>query len=67
MVAVGEETARLPEVLGKVATSYESDVDRSMKMLTSLIEPMIILFMGVMVAFIVIAMLMPIFNLDPNV
>ncbi len=67
MIAVGEETARLPEVLGKVATSYETDVDRSIKMLTSLIEPLIILFMGVMVAFIVISMLLPIFTLDPTV
>ncbi len=66
MIAVGEETARLPEVLTKVASSYETDVDRSIKMLTSLIEPIIILFMGVMVAFIVISMLLPIFSLEPT-
>lgn len=66
MIAVGEETARLPEVLGKVATSYEMEVDRSLKMLTALIEPLIILIMGVVVAFIVISILLPIFNLDPT-
>ena len=66
MIAVGEETARLPEVLAKVASSYETDVDRSIKMLTSLIEPIIILLMGVMVAFIVISMLIPIFSLEPS-
>ncbi len=66
MIAVGEETARLPEVLSKVATSYEGDVDRSLKMLTSLIEPLVILTMGVVVAFIVISILLPIFNLDPT-
>lgn len=67
MVAVGEETARLPDVLAKVASSYETDVDRSIKMLTSLIEPIIILLMGVMVAFIVISMLLPIFSLEPTI
>lgn len=66
MVAIGEETGNLPDVLTKVATSYESEVDRQMKALTSIIEPVIILVLGVVVAFIVIAMLLPIFELDPT-
>lgn len=67
MIAIGEETGRLDEVLLKIATSYEIEVDRSVKLLTSLIEPIIILVMGCIVGFIVISMLLPIFNLDPTV
>ena len=66
MVAIGEETGHLPEVLLRVAESYEMQVDRSIKMLTSIIEPVIILIMGIVVGSIVIAMLLPIFSLDPT-
>lgn len=66
MIAIGEETGRLDEVLLKIASSYEMEVDRSVKLLTSLIEPIIILVMGCIVGFIVIAMLLPIFNIDPT-
>lgn len=66
MMAIGEETGRLDNVLTKIARSYDSEVDRSMKTLTSLLEPMIILFMGLIVGFIVISMLLPIFSIDPG-
>jgi len=66
MIAIGEETGRLHEVLLRVASSYETEVDRSVKTLTSLLEPMIILAMGLVVGFVVIAMLLPIFTLDPT-
>jgi type IV pilus assembly protein PilC len=66
MLAIGEETGRLDEVLIKVAQSFETEVDRSVKTLTSLIEPMIILLMGGVVGFVVISMLLPIFQLDPG-
>ncbi len=66
MIAIGEETGRLPDVLLRIAGSYEVEVDRSVKTLTSLIEPLIILIMGVLVGFIVISMLLPIFTLDPT-
>ncbi|MCX7015848.1 MAG: type II secretion system F family protein [Candidatus Sumerlaeota bacterium] len=66
MVAIGEETGRLPEALLKVANSYEIQVDRSLKTLTSLLEPLIILVMGLVVGSIVISMLLPIFSLDPT-
>ena len=66
MIAIGEETGNLPGVLLKVASTYEAQVDRSVKTLTSMIEPLIILVMGLVVAFIVIAMLLPIFELDPT-
>lgn len=66
MMAIGEETGRLDTVLMKVAKSYDTEVDRSMKTLTSLMEPIIILGMGLVVGFIVISMLLPIFSIDPG-
>lgn len=66
MISVGEETGNLAGILLKVASTYETQVDRSVKTLTSIIEPLIILFMGLLVGFIVIAMLLPIFELDPT-
>ncbi len=66
MIAIGEETGKLDDVLIKIASSFESEVDRSVKTLTSLIEPLIILLMGGVVGFVVISMLLPIFQLDPG-
>jgi len=66
ILAIGEETGRLPDVLQRVAQSYEIEVDRSIRALVSLIEPLIILTMGIVVGFIVVAMLLPIFSLDPS-
>jgi type IV pilus assembly protein PilC len=63
MVAVGEETGQLEQMLGKVADFYEAEVDAKVKALTSLIEPILIVFVGVMVGFIVISMYLPIFSL----
>jgi type II secretion system protein F len=64
MMAVGEETGKLDATLIRVADSYEGEVDRSMKALMSLLEPIIILIMGIVLGFIIMAMLMPIFQLD---
>lgn len=66
MMAIGEETGRLDNVLSKVAKSFDTEVDRDVKTLTSLLEPLIILFMGLVVGFIVISMLLPIFSIDPG-
>ena len=66
MIAIGEETGRLPEVLLRVSESFEIQVERQVRTMTSLIEPIIICVMGVVVAFIVISMLLPIFSLDPT-
>jgi type IV pilus assembly protein PilC len=63
MVAVGEETGQLEHMLTKVADFYEAEVDAKVKALTSLIEPIMILFVGGVVGFIVIAMYLPIFAL----
>ncbi len=66
MIAIGEETGNMPGVLLKVASTYEAQVDRSVKTLTAIIEPIIILILGLVVGFIVISMLLPIFELDPT-
>jgi len=66
MMAIGEETGRLDNVLMKISRSYDTEVDRAMKTLTSLLEPIIILVMGLVVGFIVISMLLPIFSIDPG-
>jgi type IV pilus assembly protein PilC len=63
MVAVGEETGQLEHMLTKVADFYEAEVDAKVKALTSLIEPIMIVFVGGVVGFIVIAMYLPIFTL----
>jgi type IV pilus assembly protein PilC len=63
MVAVGEETGQLENMLSKIADFYETEVDAKVKALTSLIEPLMIVFVGGMVGFIVISMYLPIFSL----
>jgi type IV pilus assembly protein PilC len=63
MVAVGEETGQLEHMLSKIADFYETEVDAKVKALTALIEPIMIVFVGGVVGFIVIAMYLPIFSL----
>lgn len=63
MVAVGQESGTLDAALAKVATSYERDADRAIRALTTALEPLLIVVVGLVVMFIVIAMLLPIFNL----
>jgi general secretion pathway protein F len=64
MVRVGEETGRLEEMLLKVADAFEADVRIELKRVIGLLEPIIILGMGVLVAFIVVAMLLAIFSIN---
>jgi general secretion pathway protein F len=64
MVRVGEETGRLEEMLLKVADTFEIDVRSELKRVIGLLEPAIILGMGVLVAFIVVAMLLAIFSIN---
>lgn len=63
MTAIGEESGALDEMLGKVATFYEDEVDNLVDNLTSLMEPMIMAVLGVVVGGLVIAMYLPIFQL----
>jgi len=64
MVVVGEESGRLEQSLHKLADVYERRSDQSIKTVTSLIEPILIVFIGSVVGFIVIAMLLPIFRMN---
>jgi general secretion pathway protein F len=64
MIGVGEETGRLDEMLIKVAETYEENVQNAIKRFVSLLEPLIILIMGLVVGFIVISMLLAIFSIN---
>lgn len=63
MTAIGEQTGQLDEMLGKIAEFYEEDVDRTIDTLKSLIEPILILFLAVVVGIIVISILIPMFSM----
>ena len=63
MVAVGEATGNLDAMLAKIADFYDEEVDVAVKGLTSLLEPVMIVFMGVIIGFLVISMYMPIFTM----
>ena len=63
MVSVGEETGQLEHMMTKIADFYEAEVDAKVKALTALIEPLMIVFVGGMVGFIVIAMYLPLLSL----
>jgi len=67
MVAVGEETGELAEMLLKVADTYDEDVDALVGGMMSIIEPLLIVFMGTAVAFIVIALFMPLIKLMTSI
>ncbi len=64
MVAIGEETGELEEMLGKIADFYDAQVDAAIEGLSSLLEPLIIAFLGIVIGGIVIAMFLPILNLS---
>ena len=64
MVAIGERSGQLEEMLGNVADAYDSQVETKVTALTSLLEPAMIIFMGLAVAFIVFSVLMPILQIN---
>jgi type IV pilus assembly protein PilC len=63
MIAVGEETGQLEHMLSKIADFYEAEVDAKVKALTALLEPVMIVFVGGIVGFIVISMYLPMFSI----
>jgi type IV pilus assembly protein PilC len=63
MVRVGEETGELEKMLSKIADFYEDEVDASIATLTSIIEPLMMIGVGVMVGIIIISMYLPMFKL----
>lgn len=63
MVAVGEETGRLDEMLNKVADFYDDEVENSVEALTSVMEPIMVVFIGGIVGSVVVGMYLPIFSI----
>jgi general secretion pathway protein F len=64
LISVGEESGNLAGALGEVADSYERDTDEMIRIMSSLLEPLMILVMGLIVGFIVVAMLLPVFEIN---
>lgn len=63
MIAVGEKTGGLDEMLNKIADFYDEEVDAAVSALTSIIEPVVIVFMGIIIGGILIAMYLPMFDI----
>lgn len=66
MVSVGEETGKVDEVLQKVSHVFEVESEQKVKALTTAIEPIILIILGIGVAFLIISVIMPIYNLTTN-
>ena len=67
MIAVGEATGALDNMLNKIADFYDDEVDAAVAALTSMLEPMLMIFLGITVGFVIIAMYMPIFQMGSMV
>jgi type IV pilus assembly protein PilC len=63
MISVGEATGALDNMLNKIADFYDEEVDSAVAALTSMLEPMLMVFLGTTVGFVIIAMYMPIFQM----
>ena len=67
MIVIGEETGTLDRMLLKIARNYKSENSRIVKYLTSLIEPLMVLVMGLVVGLVVISMLLPVLQMSASV
>lgn len=64
IISVGEETGSLDKAFLRIASDYEKELESSLKIMTRMVEPVVILIMGLIVGFIVLAMLLPIFQIN---
>jgi len=64
MLSAGEQTGKIEEMLGKLADFYQEEVDTMLDGLTSLLEPLLMVFIGVIIGGIVICMFLPIFKMS---
>jgi type IV pilus assembly protein PilC len=67
MIAVGEATGALDNMLNKIADFYDDEVDAAVATLTSMLEPMLMIFLGITVGFVIVAMYMPIFQMGSTI
>ena len=67
MIAVGEATGALDNMLNKIADFYDDEVDSAVAAMTSMLEPMLMIFLGITVGFVIVAMYMPIFQMGSAV
>lgn len=67
MLAIGEETGNLEQILDQLAEANESEIDDTMKNLSSIIEPLLLLVIGVVVGFLALALIMPIYNISQSI
>ena len=67
MIKIGEESGSLDDILDKTADFYDEELETSLKKMTTMIEPLMIIVMGALIGFIVVAMMMPIFDMSKTV
>ncbi|MFA7692586.1 MAG: type II secretion system F family protein [Candidatus Hydrogenedentes bacterium] len=67
MFAIGEESGRIGSVSKRIADAYDLEVDRAVKALTALFEPLLIVIMGIVIGFLVVAMLLPMLTLSSTI
>ena len=63
MIAIGEQSGTLDTMLSKIADFYEDDIENAVKALTSLVEPILMIFLGGAIAILLLAMYLPIFGM----
>lgn len=64
LISVGQESGKIDDALEELALTYENETDEAIKIMTNLLEPIMILVMGIIVGFIIICMLLPVFELN---
>jgi len=67
MMASGEETGTVDEILGELASFYEEEIDQTMKTLPTIIEPVLMLVLGVGVGLMAIAIIMPMYSITESI
>ena len=67
MIKIGEDSGAIEEILDKTADFYDEEVDTAVTRMTTMLEPLMIVFMAIIIGFIVIAMVMPMFDMVKTV